>query len=334
MNIQRVLMRAEEIPKISIPDPDFPVETIADEIRKKKLLLFDNGTAVLRFAKYYLRLSSDECEAFIIALLPPEMQIAVPSSQIKEVIRRLRFMPQLQIDLQAEFWKSQMYINLKNGVYDIERQELVFNRDKFVFDYCLSFEYRARSKLEDAPVFKRFVDTSLGLEQLECLLRMLGYCVSSLTKGRKAFVFFGRGRTGKSTILNVLEAVIGEGLVSHEPFHAMSGERAKAHYQGKRVNISRETSTKVNKNEESFKSLVSCEFTTGSEKYEKQRDFIATLSFVFAGNTDVEFGVTDDALLDRLVYLMFTREIPEDEIDFDLEKKAACREGCHLLAGT
>ena len=321
MNVQRALKRAEEIPKISIPDPDFAVETVADEIRKQKLLLFDNGTAVLKFAKYYSRLSPDECEAFTVALLPPDLQIAVSNSQIKEVIRRLRFMPQLQIDLEAEFWKSQMFVNLKNGVYDIKRQELVYNRDEFVFDYCLSFDYRARSKLEDAPVFKRFVDSSLGLEQLECLLRIIGYVLSSLTKGRKAFVFFGRGRTGKSTLLNVLEAVIGDGFVSHQPFFTVSHERSKAHYPGMRANICRETSTKVNRCEEGFKSLVSCEYNTGAEKYQRQCDFIATLSFVFAGNTDLEFGVLDDAILDRLVYVMFTREIHDEEIDLDLEEK-------------
>lgn len=321
MNVSHAFKRAAEITKISVPDPDHAVEIIAAEIQKRKLLRFDNGTAVLKFAKYYSRLSSDECEAFIIALLPPEMQIAISNCQIKEVIKRLRFMPQLQIDLQSEFWKAQGYVNLLNGVYEIEQQELVYNRNELVFDYCLGFEYRDGSQLDDAPVFKRFVETSLGMEQLECLLRVLGYCLSSLTKGRKAFVFYGIGRTGKSTILNVLEAVIGEGLVSHEPFHAMSGERAKAHFEGKRVNISRETSNKANNNEEGFKNLISCEPVTGSEKYEKARDFVATLSFLFAGNVDLEFGVTDDALIDRLVYLMFTREISEADLDLELEQK-------------
>lgn len=321
MRIQHILKYTAEIPKIFVPDPDCAVEIIADEIRKRKLLRFDNGTAVMKFDNHYSRLTPDECEAFIIALLPPEMQIAVFSSQIKEVIRRLRFMPQLQIDLQAEFWKSQMFVNLKNGVYDIKRQELVYNRDEFVFDYCLSFDYRARSKLEDAPVFKRFVDSSLGLEQLECLLRIIGYVLSSLTKGRKAFVFFGKGRTGKSTVLNILEAAIGDGFVSHQPFYTMSNERSKAHYPGMRANICRETSTKINRQEEGFKSLVSSEYNTGAEKYQRQCDFIATLSFVFAGNTDLEFGVLDDAILDRLVYLMFTRDIPEGNIDLDLEAK-------------
>ena len=321
MRIQRILKYTAEIPKISVPDPDCAVEIIADEFRKRKSLRFDNGTAVLKFDNHYSRLAPDECEAFIIALLPPEMQIAVSSSQIKEVIRRLRFVPQLQIDLQSEYWKSQLFVNLKNGIYDITRQELVYNRDELVFDYCLGFEYRARSKLEDAPVFKRFIESSLGMDQYECLLRIIGYVLSSLTKGRKAFVFYGKGRTGKSTLINVQEAIIGTAFVSHEPFHTMSTERSKAHYHGKRVNLSRESSTKVNKQEESFKSLISCEYTTGSEKYEKQRDFIATLSFVFAGNTDLEFGTLDDAILDRLVYLMFMREIPDEEIDLDLEEK-------------
>ncbi len=191
----------------------------------------------------------------------------------------------------------------------------------FTFDSFIGIRYIPNSKLDDVPTFKHYIKTSVGMEQYECLMRILGYCLSSLTKGRKTFVFYGIGRTGKSTILNVLEAVIGGGLVSHEPFHTMSNERSKARYEGKRINISRETSTKVNRNEESFKSLISCEYTTGSEKFEKQRDFVSTASFVFAGNTDLEFAHMDDAILDRLVYIMFTREIPKNEIDLDLEEK-------------
>lgn len=270
---------------------------------------------------HYQRLKSADEEALIFSLLDERAQIIVPHRQIKETAKRSCYMPKLQIDLTAEFWKGQMYVNLANGVYDILRQELVPMRSELVFDYFIGIRYIPNSKLEDAPVFKKYVETSVGLDQYPCLMRVLGYCLSSLTKGRKAFVFYGVGRTGKSTMLNVLESVIGGGLVSHEPFHTMSGERAKAHYEGKRVNISRETSTKVNRNEESFKSLISCEYTTGSEKFEKQRDFVSTASFVFAGNTDLEFSHMDDAILDRLVYLMFNREIPESEIDLDLEEK-------------
>lgn len=321
MTTKEIADRINGIQKISVNDPDHAADEIVPGIIKSQILYYDNRIPVIKEPLHYQRLKSADEEALIFSLLDERAQIIVPHRQIKETAKRSCYMPKLQIDLTAEFWKGQMYVNLANGVYDILRQELVPMRSELVFDYFIGIRYIPNSKLEDAPVFKKYVETSVGLDQYPCLMRVLGYCLSSLTKGRKAFVFYGVGRTGKSTMLNVLESVIGGGLVSHEPFHTMSGERAKAHYEGKRVNISRETSTKVNRNEESFKSLISCEFTTGSEKFEKQRDFVSTASFVFAGNTDLEFAHMDDAILDRLVYLMFNKEIPEDQIDLDLEEK-------------
>lgn len=321
MTIKEIFSRLKDVPKISVTDPDHAADEIVEGVLKRELLFFDNRRPIIKMPLHYQRISPDDAEALIFNLLDKKARIVVPNKQIKEALKHLCYMPEIQPDLTDEFWKGQMYINLAHGVYDIMKQELVPMRNELVFDYYINIRYIPHCRLEDAPVFKKYVESSVGIEQYECLMRVLGYCLSSLTKGRKAFVFYGIGRTGKSTMLNVLEAVIGGGLVSHEAFHTMSGERAKAHYEGKRVNISRETSTKVNRNEESFKSLISCEFTTGSEKFEKQRDFVSTASFVFAGNTDLEFAHMDDAILDRLVYIMFTREIPENEIDLDLEEK-------------
>ena len=321
MKIKNITSRLRNANKIQVADPDHAADEIVPGIIKSGLLYYDNRTPVIKMPLYYQRLKSADEEALIFNLLDEKAQITVPSRQIKEAIARLCYAPKLQIDLTEEFWKGQMYINLAHGVYDIMRQEIVPVRNEHKFDYVINIRYKPHCTLDDAPAFKHYIETSVGMEQYECLMRLLGYCISSLTKGRKAFMFYGIGRTGKSTILNVLEAVIGGGLVSHEPFHTMSSERAKAHYEGKRVNISRETGTKPNRNEESFKSLISCEYTTGSERFEKQRDFVATLSFVFAGNSDIDFTFMDDAILDRLVYVIFNRTIPKNEIDLYLEDK-------------
>ena len=321
MIIKDITERLRDVQRIQVADPDHAADEIVPEVVKRGILYYDNRTPVLKLPLYYQRLNSTDAEALVFGLLDDKAKCVVPNKEIKETMKRLCYMPGLQIDLTEEFWKGQMFVNLTHGIYDILKQELVPVRGEFLFDYVINIRYRPHCKLDDAPNFKHYIESSVGMEQYECLMRVLGYCISSLTKGRKAFVFYGIGRTGKSTLLNVLEAVIGGGLISHEAFHSMSGERAKAHYEGKRCNISRETSTKPNRNEESFKSLVSCEFTTGSEKYEKQKDFVATLSFVFAGNSDIDFTFMDDAILDRLVYIIFNRTIPEDEIDLDLEEK-------------
>lgn len=321
MTIKEMTTRLNGLPKISISDPDHAADEIVPGIIKSDMLFYDNRTPVIKTPLHYQRLKSADEEALIFNMLDEKSQRVVPFKEIKEATKRLCYIPELQVDLNEEFWKNQFKVNLAHGVYDIMKQAVIPRHDEDIYDYFINIRYRPHCTLDDAPTFKHYIETSVGMDHYECLMRVLGYCISSLTKGRKAFVFYGIGRTGKSTILNVLEAVIGGGLVSHEPFHTMSGERAKAHYEGKRVNISRETSTKPNRNEESFKSLISCEFTTGSEKYEKQKDFVATLSFVFAGNSDVDFTFMDDAILDRLVYLIFNKTIPEEEIDLDLERK-------------
>ena len=321
MTIKDITNRLRDIQRISVSDPDHAADEIVPGIIRSGILFYDNRTPILKMPLHFQRIKSADEEAFIFNMLDEKSQKVVPFKEIKETAKRLCYIPELQVDLTEEFWNSQMLVNLVHGVYDIMKQEIVPVRNQYKLDYFINIRYKPKCTLEDAPTFKHYIETSVGMEQLECLLRVLGYCISSLTKGRKAFVFYGIGRTGKSTILNVLEAVIGGGLVSHEPFHTMSGERAKAHYEGKRVNISRETSTKPNRNEESFKSLISCEYTTGSEKFEKQRDFVATLSFVFAGNSDIDFTFMDDAILDRLVYIIFNKTIPEEEIDLDLEEK-------------
>ena len=321
MKIKDITNRVRAVQRIQVSDPNNAADEIVPEIVKRGILYYDNRTPVLKLPLYYQRLNSADAEALIFGLLDDKAKCFVPNKEIKETMKRLCYMPELQIDLTEEFWKGQKLVNLVHGVYDVMKQEIVPVRNEYKFDYVINIRYKPHCTLDDAPTFKHYIETSVGEEQYECLMRVLGYCISSLTKGRKAFVFYGIGRTGKSTILNVLEAVIGGGLVSHEPFHTMSGERAKAHYEGKRVNISRETSSKPNRNEESFKSLISCEYTTGSEKFEKQRDFVATLSFVFAGNSDVDFTFMDDAILDRLVYIIFNKTIPIEEIDLDLEDK-------------
>ena len=321
MTIKDISVRLRDVQRIQITDPDHAADEIVPGIIKSGVLFYDNRTAIIKMPLHFQRIKSADEEALLFNMLDEKSQRIVPFKEIKEATKRLCYIPDLQVDLTEEFWKGQMMVNLVHGVYAIMEQKIVPVRNEYKFDYFINIRYKPKCTLEDAPTFKHYIETSVGMEQYECLMRVLGYCLSSLTKGRKAFVFYGIGRTGKSTILNVLEAVIGGGLVSHEPFHTMSGERAKAHYEGKRVNISRETSTKPNRNEESFKSLISCEFTTGSEKFEKQRDFVATLSFVFAGNSDVDFTFTDDAILDRLVYIIFNKTIPEEEIDLNLEEK-------------
>ena len=318
-----LLQRIPESDRISVDDPDTASELLADAVIRSNLLFFDGSTPVIKMIWHYQRISKNEAIAFIYGYLDDKSQIIVPNRHIEETFKRLQYMARLQIDLTLEFWKAQIYVNLSNGIYDILKQELVPLRGEFKFDYLVDIKYRPHSTLEDAPNFKEYVETSVGIDQYQCLMRTLGYALSGLTKARKCCVMLGRPKSGKSTVLDLLESVLKGALVSHESFDRMGTERSKAKYIGRKVNISREISTKPNKNAECFKSLISNERTTGEEKYEVQKSFTPTIFFIFAGNVDIEFAkeCMDDAVIDRLYYIIYDKEIPAEKINLDLDKK-------------
>ncbi|MCC8111955.1 MAG: DUF5906 domain-containing protein [Ruminococcus sp.] len=308
MTIQEIKKHLDKIEKIDKPDDYKLTNQLTEEISKFGILVFDDGNPYMKCDSYYQRLTDEEGKIVLQQLLSPSAQLRVPSAVITECYKRLSHSTDLQRDIRADFFKTQHLLNLKNGVYDIQKKELLKSDLSYQFDYVLNFSYKENITLENTPAFKSYVKHSIGKENLECLLRSTGYCISSLTKGRKAFLLFGLGKTEKSTWLNLIEEAVGDSFISHEPFHKMTSEQFKAKYIGKRINISCDSSSAPMRHEESFKSLISCEKTTGRNLYENSIDFLPTLKFAFASNEELHFSHPDDAIYDRLVLLPFTKK--------------------------
>lgn len=321
MTLKQISKRTGCIPKIKIPDVDNAIIEICNALLVLNLLFFHELTPVLDMVSHKIRITEDFAIAVIRSLLEESDSIQISDAALKSVIERLRYSPKLQIDLEQGFKDSQLYVNVQNGIYDIWNKQLIESREGHNFDYLVGINYIPGAKLNDAPYFKQFIQTSVGEENYKCLMRILGYCISSLTKGRKAFLLLGKGRTGKSTLLNLLESILDPDLVAHQPFHIMGSEKSRWHYVGKRINISRDNSNTPMKDEEGFKSLVSCEETIGREVYQRYIHYTPTLKFIFASNWPLCFAHPDDAVIDRLVVIRFTREIPETQLDPELEEK-------------
>ena len=294
---------------------------MADKIMKTGIIGFDDRVTYIHTSTHYQYISEEDTIYLIPLLLDPSIRTNIPSSCIVECAKRLRLLPELQWNLTEEFWNQQFFLNVQNGVYDIMKQQLCEHKEEDKFNYVLNFNYQPHCKLDDAPHFKKFLETSLDEESSRCLLFTLAYCLSSLTKGRKAFILLGRGKTGKSTILNLLQSVISSDLVSNEPFYTMGSERSKAKYIGKRINISRENSNIPMKHEDSFKSLISNEETSGRNLYENIKYFLPLLKFIFASNCELNFAHPDDAVYDRLIIIPFNKEIKEEDRDIHLDEK-------------
>ena len=281
----------------------------------KRIIMCDHGKAYACLGSHMQLIKQDRLISLIYCLINAAQSAEIPSRAVDEAAKRLLRHPSLQVDMEAERAKTTQLINCRNGFYDISSEKYYENRGEMVFDYVLDFRYDPDVDIRKASVFLGFVESSLGQRFLKLLLQIIGYCLSSLTNGRKAFLLLGRGSTGKSTFLEFLEQVIGEVYCSHVPFHRMGDIHARAEYIGKRINISRENSDVAMRDEDAFKNLVSCEMTTGRRLYENAVDFVPRAKFIFASNIDLHFAHPDDAVYERLLVMQFDKTIPKEKRD-------------------
>ena len=297
-------------------------EALCHAIINNKLLYFSN-TAIYRYCReqnYYRCITTEEAVTFIAQNLSTDELCRLPSRSIPECIKRVRNCKELHIDMESAFKTHQMELNLQNGVYQIQSQSLRKYRENDIFDYVLNFAYN-RNTSSRMPNFEKFISTSVREENRDCLMRSIGYVLSSLTQGKKAILLLGLPSTGKSVLMNLIGAAFPQELVTNERFHSMAKETAKASYVGKRLNLAREADSRAMRDEDGFKSLVSCEETSGRCLYENTKTIHPHIKFVIASNNDLNFAHPDIAIYERLVVIRFTQVISESQKDMDLEKR-------------
>lgn len=314
-------MLIQKLPKIAAPDPKTRVETITEALTDARIILFDGESPCTFHNGQRYNLKDDEARVWIRNLLAGELKKETSTAQIKEIYARCKDNLDLQLDTTDNAIAGEYCINTLDGLLDLTQQRIVEKVEGYIPDYQLDFHYRPRCSLDNAPTFAKFIRMSLGIQQELIVLQVLGSCISSLLHCRAIFLLVGKGGTGKSTFLDLLEAVIPPGMVSHEPLHRIGSEQAKAHYRGRRLNIGRDTRADAIGDEESIKNLASCEWTTSRELYQCSRDFVPTLKFIYASNHFPQFKHVDDALLDRLVIITFSEDLREEDKDTELLKK-------------
>lgn len=321
MTVKDIDKLYKDKPVYSIAGSKKPVEELSNALVSDKNLVFDDEVAYIRIKHHYLRVSTKEAHKIIRIRVVPSERMSLSSAQITEVYKRISCAPELQVSISDKFSDGEMVVNTRSGVFNIMNRSVTQDRDKYFFNYVIDIEYKRNAALSDTPAFEHYVKTSLGEEQYHCLLRVIGYCLSSLTKARKAFFLVGHGSTGKSTILEIMTSVLNKGLIAHEPLHLIGEESAKSHFIGKRINVGFDSTADKLKNESEFKSLVANEWTTSREYYEKSIDFIPTLKMIFASNHPILFSHPDEALLDRQVILLFNNRIANEDKDSHLKEK-------------
>jgi len=156
--------------------------------------------------------------------------------QYNNIKTRLDFVPPLHL------------INLENGIFNINTEELEEHSHKYLFNYVLPINYDPDAK---CPHYKKFLkeitmkDEQERPEVYNTLQEYLGYCLYRDYEYKKFLVMDGENDNGKTTLMNIWIKTLGKNNIASIPLQDLNDKAfRKDKLYGKHGNFSDELPNK------------------------------------------------------------------------------------------
>lgn len=210
-------------------------------------------------------------------------------------------------------------LNCINGVIDIRASELIPHAPSMGFKYVLPYEYVSDQ------VSEFFLDwlaevTQNRTELMDAILDMMAYCLWPSYDDHVFAYLIGEGRNGKSTLLHIIQELLGRQNYSAISLSQLGGNRfAPAALEGKLANLSEESSGA----DLGFDELnILKDLSAGGEiqvenKGEKGFMLRNQAKLIFSANKTPRFHESGRAIRSRLLVIPFdhTFEKPDPRVE-------------------
>lgn len=313
--------------KCSIFDEDaFTLYDLVEHLVKSRNFICCNGKIYFYDAGkgIHILLPEHEIWFYICRFISREVTNELEPKDIRKLISMLKLNVELHVE-KDRFNSNQNLINIKNGVYNLTDGTIIPKRYDYYFTSYIDAEFYEEATLDDCPTFKMFCNTSLcGDEKsIRLLLQIIGYLCCGYSCAKKAFMLIGEKNCGKSKILEFIQLLLGEDNVCNIPLHKLGNRFNVAELSRHKANIQAELSLEPLKEIETFKNAVGGDRLCGEDKGEPLFYFENKCKLVFAGNGIPALKTQDTTLafVSRLVFLIFPKEIPENDRDTELVEK-------------
>jgi putative DNA primase/helicase len=177
------------------------------------------------------------------------------------------------------------------------------------------------------PKIMKFLNEIMAPEDVEIVLDFIAYCLWREYKFHAWLLFNGAGQNGKSTLLTLIERLLGHAHVSGESLdRLLNNNFATANLYQKLVNVDADLSGDILKNTGKLKKL------TGSDEYPAEFKFKPGFKFrnyaklIFSCNEFPQFHDKTDAFFRRLIIINFIQQFLGEKEDRDLIDKLSTEE--------
>lgn len=216
--------------------------------------------------------------------------------------------------------KDPFILNLKNGLYNIKTKELKEHTPEVITTIQLNTKYNPKA---EGPVFNKFINEVVPDSDNRLLVQeMLGYSITSLNNAKKVFILEGRGDTGKSTFLNLIEDMLGKENISNVMLQKIGDRFNTAQLYGKVANIFADLPNVPLTENSIFKALTGGDKIQGERKGQDPFEFYNKAKLIFSCNElPANYGDRSDAFYNRLIIIPFDNPVPKEKQDPFLRNK-------------
>ena len=207
-------------------------------------------------------------------------------------------------------------IAFKNGVYNIETDELADFSPDYIITNKINWDYNPNAYCE--LVDKTFDKLTCNDESIRALLEeAIGYSFYRRNELRKSFILTGDKKNGKSTFLAMLKELLGDDNTTSLDLSELADRFSSASLFGKLANIGDDIGDEFISNPATFKKIVSGDRIKGENKGQKEFFFNPYCKLFFSANNIPRIKDKSGAVLDRLAIIPFDAKFSKDDPDFD-----------------
>ncbi len=223
-------------------------------------------------------------------------------NQQQNVIKHLKRL--IKMRLNKFNWTNEL--NLENGMYDPINNLISEHDYPFYSTIRIPYKYDESAKCE---LWLKSLDEILegNQEKINILQEFFGQCLTRDVKQEKAMLLLGESRSGKSTILNTLQGMLGDKNCSSVPLKYFINPQFTSMMVNKLVNFDKDVSRKAQDFEEDFKKIVTGEEVSCNDKYVLPFTFRPFCKVVLSANIFPKITDYSSAFYNRLILIPCNR---------------------------
>lgn len=196
-----------------------------------------------------------------------------------------------------------------NKMFDHSKEHYSTMRIPYPFDYKAQCPLWLKTLLE-------IFEGSQG--KIDALQEFFGYCLTTKNNQKKALLLLGESDSGKSTILFILRAMVGDFNCSSVQLVNLKNTVFTPQLMNKLVNIDADVAKDAENYEAQFKLITSNEPIQCNQKYVPTFDFLPTCKMVMAANIFPRITDTSSAFYNRLIIIPCDRIFSPEEQNREL----------------